>query len=123
MLVIALMPRDGSYRASSSYEDQLVNTDGDATKTSLTRFSATEVFELGDHWGNPIAYLHRRSYSDGGEYRVFPADENDPLEQDVRGAVNRTTGDPYRPDAFQLISAGPDGEFGTEDDIGNFKGR
>lgn len=121
MLVIALMPADTSYRTATNYDDRLINTDGDDTKRSLTRFTNSEAFELKDHWDNPIAYLHRRSYAKGGVYRTYSSDEGDWVEQRVTGAINPATGDPFRPDSFQLISAGSDGVFGTEDDIGNFR--
>jgi len=39
----------------------------------------------------------------------------------VKARVSSKTGDPYRRRSFQLISAGPDGVFQTEDDIANFK--
>ncbi|MEC8495812.1 MAG: prepilin-type N-terminal cleavage/methylation domain-containing protein [Planctomycetota bacterium] len=120
MMVISIMPADESYRANASYDDRLVNTDGDDTKRSLTRFTSAEVFELKDSWDNPIAYLHRRDYQRGGEYMAFVADEEEWVEQRVTALINTQTGDPYRPDKFQLISAGSDGIFGTEDDITNF---
>ncbi|MEE2941172.1 MAG: prepilin-type N-terminal cleavage/methylation domain-containing protein [Planctomycetota bacterium] len=120
MMVISIMPADGSYRANASYDDRLVNTDGDDTKRSLTRFTSAEVFELKDSWDNPIAYLHRRDYERGGEYMAFVAEEDEWVEQRVTALINTQTGDPYRPDTFQLISAGSDGIFGTEDDITNF---
>lgn len=120
MLVISLMPADGDYRANASYDDQLCNTDGDDTKRSLTRFSKSEVFEIKDAWDNPIAYLHRRDYKRGGEYLAYAEDLGGWTEQRVKAWQNPTTGDPYRPDTFQLISAGADGVFGTEDDITNF---
>lgn len=120
MMIISLMPADGSYRANASYDDQLINTDGDDTKRSLTRFTNSEVFELKDAWDNPIAYLHRRDYERGGEYMAFVTDEDEWVEQRVTAWLNPTTGDPYRPDTFQLISAGSDGIYGTEDDITNF---
>jgi len=34
--------------------------------------------------------------------------------------INITYGRPYRPDSYILISAGPDGQYGTDDDIFNF---
>lgn len=120
MMVISIMPADGSYRANASYDDRLINTDGDDTKRSLTRFTSAEVFELKDSWDNPIAYLHRRDYERGGEYITFVTDEDEWVEQRVTAWINTQTGDPYRPDTFQLISAGSDGIFGTEDDITNF---
>lgn len=48
--------------------------------------------ELVDHWGRPISYYHHRSYS---------------------GPPRETT--------FRLISPGPDGKEGTDDDVTNFK--
>lgn len=119
-LVIALMPADGSYNAAAAYDDKLCNTDSDNTKRSLTRFTSADAFEIKDSWDNPIAYLHRRDYEKGCAYLTFVEDEADFLEQKVTAAVNPTTGDPYRLDSFQLLSAGPDGLFGTDDDIGNF---
>lgn len=120
MLLIALMPADGSYRSSADYDERLINTDGDDTKRSHTRFSSSEVFELRDHWDNPIAYLHRRSYEKGCAYMAYIRDEAEFVEQRVTAAINPKTGDPYRSQSFQLISAGSDGVFGTEDDLGNF---
>jgi len=121
MLVIALLPADGSYRASEAYEDALTNADQDVLKTSLTRFSNPSAFEFADAWDNPIAYLHRRDYAQGGEYLAYSYTEEAWVEQVVTGEINPKTGDPRRPDSFQLISAGADGVFGTDDDIGNFK--
>lgn len=121
MLLIALMPADGSYRAATSYEDHLGNTDGDATKTPLARFKTGDAFELHDHWGNPIAYFHRRDYESSCDYRAYVDLEGEWVEQSVRGVQNPKTGEPYRPDTFQLISAGPDGVFGSEDDVANFE--
>lgn len=120
-LVIALLPADGSYRASGTYDDKLCNTDGDDTKTSHTRFEKSEAFELRDRWDNPIAYLHRRDYERGCQYLTFHDEVGEFVEAKVTAAINPTTGSPYRADTFQLLSAGPDGQFGTEDDIGNFR--
>ncbi len=121
MLVIALMPADGSYVASASLDDRLCNTDGDDTRTTHTSFSKADAFELADPWDNPIAYLHRRDYERGATYLTYSNDANDWVETQVKAAVNPATGDPYRPNTFQLLSAGPDGQFGSADDIGNFK--
>ncbi|QDV06465.1 Type II secretion system protein G precursor [Planctomycetes bacterium Poly30] len=119
-LVIALMPADGSYSAAAAYDDKLCNTDGDNTKRSLTRFTSADAFELRDSWENPIVYLHRRDYEKGCAYLAFVEEESDFIEVKVTAAINPATGDPYRQDSFQLLSAGPDGLFGTDDDIGNF---
>ena len=120
-LVIALMPADGSYSAASALDDKLCNTDGDNTKRSLTRFTSADAFELKDRWDNPIVYLHRRDYEKGCAYLTYSEEEADFVETKVTAMINPATGDPYRLDSFQLISAGPDGDFGTDDDIGNFR--
>lgn len=119
-LVIALMPADGSYSAAAAYDDKLCNTDSDNTKRSLTRFTRADAFELKDSWDNPIAYLHRRDYEKGCTYLAYVEEESEFLEVKVKAAINPATGDPYRLGTFQLLSAGPDGLFGTDDDIGNF---
>lgn len=119
-LVIALMPADGSYVAAGALDDKLVNTDSDNTKRSLTRFTKADAFELADRWDNPIVYLHRRDYEKGCAYLAYSETEAEFVETKVTAVINPDTGDPYRLDSFQLISAGPDGDFGTEDDLGNF---
>lgn len=119
-LVIALLPADGSYRAGGSFDDRLCNSDGDDTKTSHTRFQKSDAFELRDAWDNPIVYLHRRDYEKGCQYLTYHDEVSAWVEEKVTAAINPTTGSPYRPDSFQLLSAGKDGKFGTADDIGNF---
>ncbi|MEM9378838.1 MAG: prepilin-type N-terminal cleavage/methylation domain-containing protein [Planctomycetota bacterium] len=119
-LVIALFPADGKYQASFDADDLLCNTDGDTTKTSHTIYDKAEAFELKDAWDNPIAYLHRRDYEKGCAYLSYQDEVADWIEDKVTAAVNPATGSPYRMKTFQLLSAGPDGKFGTEDDIGNF---
>jgi len=123
MLVISLFPADGSWRGLALPEDRLVNTDGDDTKRSLTKFPNSTVFEIADDWGNPIVYLHRRDYETGADYVTLDGTTGESLEARVVGATNSVTGAPYNDARFQLVSAGPDGQFGTEDDIGNFKPR
>ena len=122
-LVIALMPADGSYVAAGALDDKLINSDLDNTKRSLTRFKKADAFELSDSWDNPIVYLHRRDYEKGCAYLTYSEDEGDLVEVKVTAAINPKTGDAYRLDSFQLISAGPDGEFGSDDDVGNFGNR
>ncbi|MEZ6016817.1 MAG: prepilin-type N-terminal cleavage/methylation domain-containing protein [Planctomycetota bacterium] len=123
MLVISLYPADGSWRGLELPDDRLVNTDEDDTKRSLTRFPSAEVFEFADDWGNPIAYLHRRDYEQAADYVTFDQKTGESVESPVMGIKNPVTGDFYNPGKFQLLSAGADGLFGTEDDIGNFRRR
>jgi len=102
-------------------EDKLVNTDGDETKKALTKFPKTSLFELRDEWGNPIAYFHHRDYGREDTYLVKNADTGEEGESSIKAQMNPTTKTYYNSTKFQLISAGPDGEFGGDDDIGNFE--
>lgn len=119
MLVISLWPAEGAYQAAEVAEERLGNTDGDHTGTSLTSFTNAEAFELFDDWDNPIAYIHSRDYDEVFHYTTF-GEDGTPIENDVRAVVSSKTGDPMNKRSFQLLSAGPDLVFGTDDDIANF---
>lgn len=101
-------------------EDRLGNTDGDATKRSITTFPEPALLELVDHWGNPIAYIHRRDYEEEFIYQTDAGASGVPLTGKVKAIKNSLTGDFFHATKYQLISAGPDGEFGTRDDVFNF---
>lgn len=118
-LVVHLYRSGRAWQARELAEEQLGNTDGDATKSSLTTYSNPEVFEILDLWENPIAYIHRRDY--GKEFVYITLDAaGETSEERVSALTSAKTGDPYRRTSFQLISAGPDGHFGTRDDVTNF---
>ncbi len=102
-------------------EDRLGNSDDDQSVKSLTSFAAKDLFELNDLWGNPIAYFHRRDYDRGDLYTTFAPDTGELLDCEVKARVNPLTKSPYNSRKFQLISAGPNGVFGDEDDVTNFK--
>jgi prepilin-type N-terminal cleavage/methylation domain-containing protein len=102
-------------------EDKFSNTDNDETKRPLTRFPANALQELKDDWGNPIAYFHRRDYGRTDNYVVTTADTGEIEELPVKAFMNPATKTYFNSNTFQLISAGVDGKFGTEDDITNFK--
>lgn len=120
MLVIAFFPADGSWAGPALPDDRLVNTDGDDTKRSLTKFPSSEVFEFRDDWDNPIVYLHRRDYAEGADYVTIDSNTGQTVETRVKGVKNPVTGDYFHSGKFQLLSAGEDGVFGTVDDLGNF---
>lgn len=105
-------------------KDGLGNLDGDNSAQTLTDFGTRGLLEILDPWGNPIAYLHRRDYEQKG--RLYLTIDNETGEE-VRTAAlarkNATTGTFYRESKFQLLCAGIDGRFGTEDDIANFEER
>jgi prepilin-type N-terminal cleavage/methylation domain-containing protein len=120
-LVLALWSPD--WGGVTLSEDELVNTDEDRAKHPLAKFATPDLLELGDPWKNPIAYLERADYARQDVYATIDPQTGESLESTVTARVNQVTGRPFEPTKYQLISAGPDGEFGTDDDICNFKTR
>ena len=98
-----------------------MNLDGDDAKKTLTKFPRAALFELADEWKNPIAYFHRRDYGRRDSYVVEDPDTGEQRESFVGAVTNPTTQRYHNPQSYQLISAGADGQFGTEDDIANFE--
>lgn len=116
-LVYQLFQAD--YTGQRPKQDWLVNTDGDSTPKAMTMLDSLELFELADSWGNPILYFDSLHYGDK-EIMVFAGPEEDIYEQSAGPVKNERTGLWEEPSSFQLISAGEDGDFGTEDDLSNF---
>jgi len=100
--------------------DDLRNTDGDQSTKTLTDLPTNDLFELVDLWENPLAYFHHADYGRVDRYQTFDNQTGEISENEVRALVNPTTRLHYQPGRYQLLSAGADGVFGTEDDIGNF---
>jgi prepilin-type N-terminal cleavage/methylation domain-containing protein len=101
--------------------DKLVNTDDDRTKKPLATFPKPDLFEIADEWGNPIAYFHRRDYAKKDKYLTHDNKTGEEDEATVLARKDPVTGLYYNANRYQLISAGLDGVFGTEDDIGNWE--
>jgi prepilin-type N-terminal cleavage/methylation domain-containing protein len=101
-------------------DDRFVNSDHDEAKKSLSRMPKPALLELKDDWDNPIAYFHRRDYGRQDVYVVVSKGGDGEEESTVRALKNPVTGQYFQHDKFQLISAGADGLFGTDDDIANF---
>lgn len=112
---------DAAYTGEVPSQDWLVNSDGDQTSRTLTRLAARELFEIGDPWGNPIAYFESLHYADR-EPRAYSAGLEDELPEEQTAAPRRDerTGGFDQPGKFQLVSAGADGLFGTEDDLTHY---
>jgi prepilin-type N-terminal cleavage/methylation domain-containing protein len=100
--------------------DQLCNTDADSLSKRPKGFESAELFELADRWGNPIAYIHHKNYARDELYVTQSPETGEEITSTVRAVKNEKTGRYYEPQGFQLISAGPDGKFGSDDDITNF---
>jgi len=104
------------YGGTGPEEDHLVNTDDDRFPKKTTRYAVSDAFEIGDQWKNPIAYLHPRDYGKRFTYQT-EAESGEVLWGDVEARRSQRTGNYLRGEDFQLISAGADGVFGTEDDL------
>lgn len=121
-LVVALWSK--KYEAGGllgEVRDQLVNTDGDRSSKALTDFDTRDLLEIADPWGNPIAYIERNDYAQTNRRYLTHDAEGQEAESIPLARKNPTTGQYYSAQGFQLVSAGPDGLFGTEDDIHSFK--
>jgi len=122
-LVVALWSK--KYEAGGLLEDvrdRLVNTDGDSSSKSLTDFGNRELLEIPDPWDNPVAYIERADYGVvNREYLLYDGETGELQESTPAAFKNPRTDQYYRPQSFQLVSAGSDGKFGTEDDITTFE--
>jgi prepilin-type N-terminal cleavage/methylation domain-containing protein len=118
VLVQSLWSRD--WGGTMLNEDRFCNVDSDDAKKPLSRLPATALFELKDAWDNPIAYIHRRDYEKQLLYVTRDTETGELVDTMLMASKNATTKAFQHMNKFQLISAGPDGRFGTEDDIGNW---
>ncbi|MBK8178222.1 MAG: type II secretion system protein [Planctomycetes bacterium] len=100
--------------------DKLSNTDNDSLSKRAKGFDSQELFEICDVWGNPIAYIQAADYDREFQYATVDRDGG-PQESALRARKNPKTGRYQEPNGFQLVSAGLDGLFGTEDDLTNYK--
>ncbi|MHC4945560.1 MAG: prepilin-type N-terminal cleavage/methylation domain-containing protein [Planctomycetota bacterium] len=93
----------------------LINSDGDEADKKISLFGERALFEFQDAWGNPVIYIRHTDYKKSFFYWI--------LEESigVHALKNPETGTYYRFESCQIISAGPDGLFDTEDDIANFE--
>jgi prepilin-type N-terminal cleavage/methylation domain-containing protein len=108
-------PGDGKF------DKDLGNTDEDQTPKRFQGFETQTLFELCDVWGNPIAYFHHRDYDRTDVYVTLDGKTGERLDNNVHAYKNTKTNRYYEPNGCQMISAGIDGKFGTEDDITSFE--
>lgn len=122
-LVVALWSK--KYEAGGllpDVRDQLINTDGDRSSKQLTDFDTRDLLEVADPWQNPVAYLERADYAlTNRRYLTYGVEDGQEIESVPTAFKNPATGQFYSAQGFQFISAGPDGRFGTEDDITAFE--
>jgi prepilin-type N-terminal cleavage/methylation domain-containing protein len=101
----------------SEMGQRLVNTDNDSNDAMLPLLSRKDRPEIADEWGVPIAYFSKVSTSlgfDKPQQVALPA--GDGLRLQAR-ALRNVDNQPIGGRKFQLLSAGRDQLFNTEDDI------
>jgi prepilin-type N-terminal cleavage/methylation domain-containing protein len=98
------------------YEDKLCNVDNDQLPKAAQGFASTELFELHDQWDNPFAYFHHRDYGRVDLYVTLDPKTGERIESSVSAVKNPQTQRYFNARKYQLISAGPDGDFGTAED-------
>lgn len=118
VLVQSLWSRD--YGGTSLPDDMFCNVDEDDLKKPVSRLPALALLEFKDAWDNPIAYIHRRDYEKQLAYITHDSETGEAVESNITGQRSGQTKAFHSMNKFQLISAGADGRFGTDDDIGNW---
>lgn len=102
------------------WDDAIDNLDQDSSAVALTTISKKrDLWEILDAWGTPIAYFHHRDYDDVERRNMGRITGADGIIK-AKPVKNPKTGAWYRAKSFQLISAGQDLIFNTEDDVTNF---
>jgi len=123
-LVVLFNAPDFSGESPFADEERYVNVDGDASKEGVTRFQSRELFEYRDSWGTPFVYLRLRDFEDAARAvlvtEVYGEDDYDEVE--VAPRKNDELGTYYgHNDGFQILSAGPDRRFDTDDDLASYR--
>jgi prepilin-type N-terminal cleavage/methylation domain-containing protein len=108
-----------SLGANFSLEDKadwLGNTDGDDNGSEIPALKTTEKLEVVDAWHNPLVYFHNASYRKPQEV-VLSDGEGGGGGEVVTVSAMKGSRDYVNSRKYQILSAGEDGEFGTDDDI------
>ncbi|MFT7617942.1 MAG: prepilin-type N-terminal cleavage/methylation domain-containing protein [Planctomycetota bacterium] len=125
MVVCLSSPNFGGLKDSETIESLLDNVDEDSSSRKMTKWGSNELFELTDTWGNPLVYFNAQDY-ENRNVRAYSRTEPDVLDYEVVSVkpwMNPKTKSPYNSSTYQLFSAGPDGIFNTDDDIGNWSSK
>ena len=105
-----------TYDGPKPKESTLLNSDEDRFPRKVTEYAVDDAFEVRDAWGNPFAYFHAAEYERKQSYRC-EGEAGPGGDEEVEARRSKKTGNFLRPQDYQVISAGRDGEFGTSDDL------
>jgi hypothetical protein len=92
--------------------DRLTNTDGDDHGADLPLLHRHDRVEYTDAWNTPLAYFGK--FGLDRPQLMVTAPESAPVQVKAK---RRTDGTAIGSGKFQLLSAGPDLTFGTDDDL------
>ncbi len=90
---------------------QLTNTDGDDHGAELALLRRKERLEIADLWQTPLAYFTKHGMERGQQMQPLPDGDA------VQVKPKRRPDGVFYGSKFQLLSAGRDQTFGTDDDI------
>jgi prepilin-type N-terminal cleavage/methylation domain-containing protein len=88
----------------------LGNTDEDQTDATIPLLQRREKMEVVDAWKMPLVYVTANGYDKPQRVRA-------PDGRELTARAWKVGGSYLNPRKFQIISAGPDAEFNTDDDI------
>jgi len=109
--IVFLHQRRQGIQGFDDKEDWLANTDGDSGP-EIPLLQRKEKVEVVDAWGTPLAYFVNTSYGRVQKIRTATGEVID-----AAAWKNPKTSGYLAPHKFQIISAGPDLRFNTEDDL------
>ncbi len=112
-----IFPRSSPNPTAVAVDTALVGWLGGYSKDPINPLSGTRV-KLFDFDQNRVTSSNQYHPADkpGSPYRYIPASQ-------YVGSIaesNLATGSYYNPDTFQILCAGPDEEWGNDDDLSNF---
>jgi prepilin-type N-terminal cleavage/methylation domain-containing protein len=107
------------YGGQRPNERWLINNDDDTSQQVKLFNQSRALLELSDPWDSPFVYIVFGDYEREALYRIGAEDQFE--DTGVTAARNPLTGTYHQFDKYQLLSAGPDGFLGTDDDIANYE--
>lgn len=115
---VAIMLQGHGVFLADMEDDWLANLDDDNMAVNVTKSESPALYEFVDAWGNPFAYFSPRELKNHKEVSKYILAGG--AEVEVKPWMSEKTKLPVNQGKYQLFSAGPDGVFNTEDDIGNW---
>jgi prepilin-type N-terminal cleavage/methylation domain-containing protein len=117
-LVASMMKKE--YEGDRPDENTFLNTDGDFADRDFSAIGSRALFEIVDHDGDPIVYINSEDYARSFIYCIRNARTQEYEPHTIGAHRSNRTGGYSNFESYQIWSAGPDGEFGTDDDVASF---